>query len=120
MTLWFLINKPMGIVACRKQKYREYLFEKQNGLCHYCKTLMDMFCRTHRGHPGRAFPTFEHLKRREDGGHFTAENIVLAHRKCNAKKNDEDIRAKRAAREARLSEQSTSLPPEQSDTPSPC
>lgn len=34
-----------------------------------------------------AFASFEHLKRRRDGGHFTRDNIVLAHGGCNRKRD---------------------------------
>jgi 5-methylcytosine-specific restriction endonuclease McrA len=65
-----------------KKQYREYLYNKQNGLCFYCQKKM-VFDRKRNGQPGGLFPTFEHLIRVEDGGLVNSTNIVLAHRACN-------------------------------------
>lgn len=59
------------------------------------------FNRTKNGSPARDFATFEHLVRREDGGRINSENIKLAHRKCNTKRNAEDQADRTAIERAR-------------------
>jgi hypothetical protein len=51
---------------------------------------MSLTSRTKDGFPARNFATFEHVKRRVDGGDTVPENVVLAHRSCNNKKNARD------------------------------
>ena len=70
----------------RKQRWRDYFFEKQKGLCYYCGEPMEYVRRTN-GQPGRTYPTIEHLKRLADGGKSTEDNMVLAHYRCNSKAN---------------------------------
>jgi 5-methylcytosine-specific restriction endonuclease McrA len=70
-----------------KHQWRAYLFDQQSGLCHYCREPMSLTARRKNGSPARNFATFEHLKRREDGGKTNSENVVLVHRACNAKAN---------------------------------
>jgi 5-methylcytosine-specific restriction endonuclease McrA len=53
---------------------------------------MSLTARNKKGGPARSFATFEHLIRREQGGTNRAGNIVLAHSKCNARKNVMDQR----------------------------
>lgn len=48
--------------------------------------------RKKNGQPSRTFATFEHLHRRRDGGQMTYSNIVLAHKKCNLKREIEFFR----------------------------
>lgn len=71
-----------------KHKFRIKKFEDQKGLCYYCDKPMS-FNRTKNGSPARDFATFEHLIRKDQGGKFSNDNIVLAHRKCNHKANIE-------------------------------
>ena len=71
-----------------KQRYREVKYEKQNGLCHWCGKKMS-YTRRKTGAPARDFATFEHLKRKDRGGDDFGDNIVLAHYKCNIKRNHE-------------------------------
>jgi 5-methylcytosine-specific restriction endonuclease McrA len=73
-----------------KREVRERLFKQQKGLCFYCNKRMSLTSRRAKGQPAKNFATFEHLIRRSEGGKFTKENIVLAHRVCNSKKNIED------------------------------
>ena len=72
-----------------KNKFRMQLFEKQNGNCYYCNKLMS-FNRKQRGTPSKDFATFEHLKRKSEGGKVNSLNIVLVHYKCNLRKNSID------------------------------
>src|SRR6266853_3475269 len=65
-----------------KHKFRKYLYELQQGLCHYCKGKMTLNKRKN-GQPGRTFATFEHLIRVQDGGKTNSTNTVLACRRCN-------------------------------------
>lgn len=44
------------------------------------------FNRTKTGAPARDFATFEHLKRRREGGRETSDNLVLVHRTCNRRR----------------------------------
>jgi hypothetical protein len=72
-----------------KHKFREYLFKKQGGKCHWCGQQMSLSARVKSGGPARNFATFEHLERVQDGGKTNSTNVVLAHRKCNTKRNHE-------------------------------
>lgn len=63
-------------------KKRKELFQNQKGLCFFCHKHMQI---NHNSH--RDYATFEHLKRKEDGGGGIEENnIVLTHRKCNRRR----------------------------------
>ena len=72
-----------------KNKFREVLFKQQEGLCFHCNQPMSLTNRKRNGQPARDFATFEHLKRRQQGGKVDSTNIVLMHYKCNRKKNRE-------------------------------
>lgn len=67
---------------------RRRKFERQGGLCHWCKKPMTLErCSVPRkngqyGYPSN-FATFEHLQRRRDGGAGKPLNVVLACKKCN-------------------------------------
>jgi 5-methylcytosine-specific restriction endonuclease McrA len=65
-----------------KKQFRQYLFDKQKGLCFYCQKKMN-YDRKINGQPGKLFPTMEHLVRAEEGGKVSSTNIVLAHMICN-------------------------------------
>lgn len=56
------------------------------------------FIRRKSGDPSRDFPTFEHLTRRDEGGTMDLDNIVLAHYKCNIRRNADDMKKRKAAR----------------------
>lgn len=70
-----------------KKQWREQLFAKQEGRCHYCGGQMSLTNRVKNGGPARDFATFEHLTPRVAGGKLNSQNIVLAHRKCNTAQN---------------------------------
>ena len=72
-----------------RRRWREELFQKQDGLCHYCRKPMSLTARKANGYPARNFATFEHLIRIVDGGKTDDENVVLAHRHCNSVANIE-------------------------------
>lgn len=67
---------------------RLLLYFAQLGRCCWCGEMMQ-FVRTRTNQPGRDFPTFEHLVRKQDGGKFFCDNILLAHRKCNTSREIE-------------------------------
>lgn len=69
-----------------KDKYRRKLYERQKGRCVWCFYKMS-FNRRKSGAPARDFATFEHLVRRDQGGGWGEDNVVLAHYKCNIKRN---------------------------------
>lgn len=78
-------------ICCRREDYRLELFDKQDGLCHWCSGHMSMD-RKRTTQNGRvkdngSFATFEHLKPRHQGGGFNRDNIVLAHGSCNNKRD---------------------------------
>lgn len=66
---------------------RQRKFEKQGGLCYWCKSAMTLEFGQPKanGNPGlpRNFATFEHLQRKRDGGAGKPHNVVLACLKCN-------------------------------------
>lgn len=99
---------PIGIGAAR-WRLRTNLYRHQKGLCYYCGLEMSLTARNKKGGPARSFATFEHLVRRQDGGTNRAGNVVLAHSKCNARKNVMDQRKqseeRRLAEQRRLSEE---------------
>jgi hypothetical protein len=76
-------------VYLTKAEMRLLLYFVQFGRCIWCGDMMDVACRRQGGQPGRDFPTFEHIERRDMGGPFDLTNIVLAHAKCNLKRNVE-------------------------------
>lgn len=61
------------------------LFERQGGICHWCKKPMML---TRDRVPGSLSATFEHLTPRSRGGKTWGENVVLAHLTCNARRAD--------------------------------
>lgn len=82
-------ERPMGDgmgKAAYKNAFRARKFLEQAGQCWWCKGRMTM-SRTRNGGPARDFATFEHLMPRVHGGQINEDNIVLAHRKCNSKRN---------------------------------
>lgn len=97
----------MGGMGFYKKQWRQVLFDKQNGLCHYCKKPMSLTSRTMKGAPARNFATFEHLRRLIDGGKTNSHNVVLAHRVCNHLANIEMQRGKKqGARQIRPEQES--------------
>lgn len=85
----------MGSLGFYSQKWREYLFKMQGGLCVYCAKPMSLTSRRKTGQPARNFATFEHLRRLVDGGQTNSHNVVLAHRVCNHRANIEAQRQRR-------------------------
>lgn len=75
----------MHAFVSAKHRYRMLLFVAQGGCCIWCGGEMT-FRRLKNGAPARDFATFEHLERRRDGGRDSSGNLVLAHRKCNRKR----------------------------------
>lgn len=62
----------------RSMKLRDAAYQKQGGLCYYCKQPMVY------GDPDSPFAcTAEHLISYSNGGRATEDNIVAAHRRCN-------------------------------------
>lgn len=76
----------VGGNAKARRARRECLFEKQGGLCHWCKKPM-LLMRDKLPSPESA--TFEHLLPRSKGGKSGPRNVVLAHLTCNARRADE-------------------------------
>ena len=82
----------------RKQRVRERLFDAQKGKCCYCER--PIYLTRHHSHD--TFPirtkkgglhweyrgTFEHLKRRTDGGTDRLDNLALACNWCNSRRGD--------------------------------
>lgn len=73
--------------ARARQCRRVLLFERQGGICYWCRKAMELnhfrvteFGRT-KHNP--AFATFDHIIPREQGGYTHHLNIVLAHPSCN-------------------------------------
>jgi 5-methylcytosine-specific restriction endonuclease McrA len=63
---------------------RRRKFERQGGICHWCKQPMTLARSSQRsGSQPSNFATFEHLQRKRDGGGGKPHNVVLACRKCN-------------------------------------
>ena len=79
-------------MADKKRAWRQRKFIAQGGLCVWCKKPMS-FNRKKTGQPARDFATFEHMKRRRDGGRKEEENVMLAHYKCNQRREGSKIRA---------------------------
>lgn len=69
---------PVGRSSIVRRRWRAAMMVKQAGRCHWCKGLMQT------GDPGSGdYASFEHLRRRRDGGKFNKRNIVLACIQCN-------------------------------------
>ncbi len=72
-----------------KEAYREKLFKKQEGICHFCGGEMVLF------HPagGMALKpdqaSFEHIFDKDDRRRRESNPVVLTHKKCNDAKNDQ-------------------------------
>jgi 5-methylcytosine-specific restriction endonuclease McrA len=71
--------------AKQRRAKRELLFERQAGICHWCGQPMLL---TRDRVPGPQSATFEHLQPRSKGGKSWADNVVLAHLTCNARRAD--------------------------------
>lgn len=82
------------LLASERRALRKRLMKKQNARCHWCGGKMSKKPRIgKKDNPNYA--TFEHLERRRDGGTFKKDNIVLAHQKCNHRREELDqMRAK--------------------------
>ena len=69
----------------RKKNLKAELMEKQGGVCCYCERPFYL------GRSNHSFgATFEHLKRKIDGGKSNKDNLALAHRSCNMARGDMD------------------------------
>lgn len=75
----------------RRDKVRKSLFKHQRGLCYWCCKAMTL------ENNGGQFASFEHLLPRSHGGRFTPDNIVLAHKTCNAHREGKRHRLARYA-----------------------
>lgn len=75
-----------------KEAFRKMLWWRQSGLCFYCHEPME-FPEDKNLQPRRRTATFEHLIRKADGGIMSDDNIVLAHSRCNWKR-DRDFHKK--------------------------
>jgi 5-methylcytosine-specific restriction endonuclease McrA len=73
----------------RKDERRKRKFERQGGLCHWCKQPMtlEMYRRPQGAKPPRNYASFEHLQRRRDGGSGKHNNVVLACSRCNSSRD---------------------------------
>jgi 5-methylcytosine-specific restriction endonuclease McrA len=80
----------------KRDRVRKNLFEKQKGLCHWCKKAMVL------DNKGGGFASFEHLLPRSHGGRFTPDNIVLAHKTCNHHRESKRHRLARYAHDPML------------------
>lgn len=65
---------------------RARLWNEQGGRCCWCGELMDRNSRRPDGQPGAAYPSFEHVRARRDGGDTSPANLRLAHLRCNQKR----------------------------------
>lgn len=91
---FYFPNSPLSLIDVEmREAFRRELFEKQKGRCFWCKEPMSITERERVTPSGKvkqndAFATFEHLKRKRDGGaDLDADNIVLAHGGCNRKRD---------------------------------
>lgn len=57
-------------------------FWRQGGRCHWCGGEMTLQLNPN-GKPPRNYASFEHLQRRREGGAGKPNNVVLACRDCN-------------------------------------
>lgn len=65
-------------------RLREHLFQRQQGICHYCGCAMTLREFSMQEHPLRATDaTVEHLVPRVLGGRDTRDNLVAACHSCN-------------------------------------
>lgn len=71
-----------------RHHFRLMLYLAQLGRCVWCGKVMS-FARRKTGQPARDFATFEHLERKDAGGQMSNDNIVLACRVCNNRRNIE-------------------------------
>lgn len=61
-----------------RREWRVKLLWEQKTLCHWCREPMQI------DSPGASdYATFEHLKRKREGGKCNWKNLVLAHTRCN-------------------------------------
>lgn len=88
----------------RKNIVREKLFLAQGGVCCYCGVYIYMRDhksamhhpsarlkgRNQRGNKNRHLATFEHLKKKSDGGTDRLDNLALPCLDCNSRRGDED------------------------------
>src|SRR5271154_1934416 len=91
--LILLENKKVASNRKQFKKRRKSLFEKQNGLCHYCKCKMLLIFAVP---PGRKKPdnlcTIEHLRdrfdpTRQEPNYNREQRWVAACNKCNNERN---------------------------------
>jgi 5-methylcytosine-specific restriction endonuclease McrA len=69
------------------QKLRERLHWAQSGLCPLCrKPIMDISLAELSRPTSPGYPTFDHVLPIARGGADIAKNVLLTHRKCNAKR----------------------------------
>lgn len=68
----------------RRRQIRAILFERQGGLCCYCKVKMVHPPRPSTGKVPRNTATLEHLRRRAEGGTHHRDNLALACARCNS------------------------------------
>ena len=71
-------------------KNRKLLFEKQQGKCclHGCQMTLDKGI---NGRPPKNYASFEHLKRRYEGGDNRRSNIALSCMRCNSRRKHKKI-----------------------------
>lgn len=91
-------NKPFRGTNKRgkRDRFRERLFQQQNGLCHICGEPMTLE-RGRGSNVGRLFATFDHVLPHALGGTAHYTNIKLAHRKCNNARNERPLQEKSMA-----------------------
>ncbi len=65
-----------------RQKRRREKFEAQDGLCHYCSGEMRLIA-MEGGYQPPDMITLEHIKQKNDGGTYSAENTKGACAACN-------------------------------------
>lgn len=68
-----------------KTKTRQYKFNRQKGLCYYCKEPMNLVLRF-KNPPRDNDATYEHVIPRCLGGSQVPYNKVLVHHKCNQRR----------------------------------
>lgn len=71
-----------GVTKEQRQRWKRVLYERQNGLCHWCQKIM-VFVLINTNPVPDDTATFEHLIPKSKGGKDSFHNLVLAHRKCN-------------------------------------
>ena len=86
-------NHGKGASNCRKRNraLRQHLFDAQSGKCHWCGNLMEMnpvrITSSGTAKENPAYATFEHVVAKAMEGALTADNIVLAHLRCNRRRS---------------------------------